>query len=122
MKATILLVDDSPTEAKTVTGILETEGYRVEWANNAKQGIDMAREIIPNLIIMDVVMPGMNGFQATRRISRDSELKHIPVLILTTKDQQADIIWGHKQGAKAYIVKPPVPEELLQEIQTLLTA
>lgn len=120
METTILIVDDSPTETQTVTRILEAKGFKVISANNAATGIELARKIMPDLILMDVVMPGMNGFQATRKISRDPELKAIPIIILTTKDQQTDIIWGRRQGAKAYLTKPAEANELLQEINTIL--
>lgn len=120
METTILIVDDSPTETQTVTRILEAKGFNVISANNAATGIELARKIMPDLILMDVVMPGMNGFQATRKISRDPELKAIPIIILTTKDQQTDIIWGRRQGAKAYLTKPAEANELLQEINTIL--
>lgn len=116
MTQTILVIDDSPTETKSVTSILEKNGFSVRWAKEATKGIEMAKELMPNLILMDVVMPGMNGFQATRKIARDPQLKDIPIIILTTKDQQTDIIWGQKQGAKAYIIKPADPDELLEQI------
>lgn len=122
MADTILVIDDSPTEAQSVTNILELEGFNVTWANDAAKGIEMAKELLPDLILMDVVMPGMNGFQATRKIARDPQLKNIPIIILTTKDQQTDILWGRKQGAKAYLVKPAEPIELLREINTLLSS
>ncbi len=121
MTETILVVDDSPTEARSVTNILEAEGFKVEWARDAATGIEMANKILPSLILMDVVMPGMNGFQATRKIARDPNLKNIPIIILTTKDQETDIHWGRRQGAKAYIVKPAKPKELLHQISSLLS-
>ncbi len=122
MATLILVIDDSPTEVKTVTRILEKSGFSVKWANNATKGIDMARKSLPDLILMDVVMPGMNGFQATRKIARDPKTKHIPVIMLTTKDQQTDKIWGMRQGAKEYIVKPAEADELLAKINALITA
>lgn len=118
--AIILVIDDSPTEAQTVTKILERNGYTVHWANNATKGIEMAESVLPNLILMDVVMPGMNGFQATRKISRGAETKHIPVIMLTTKDQETDKIWGIRQGAKDYVVKPASENELIEKIAALI--
>lgn len=117
---TILVIDDSPTEAQSVSKILEGAGFNVAWASDAAQGIEMAHDVNPDLILMDVVMPGMNGFQATRKIARDPKAKDIPVIMLTTKDQQTDIVWGYKQGAKAYIIKPADPQELLKEINALI--
>lgn len=120
MTTVILVIDDSPTEAKTVTKILEGSGFTVKWANDAVSGIEMAQNDTPNLILMDVVMPGMNGFQATRKIARDPKTKHIPIIMLTTKDQETDKIWGIRQGAKDYIVKPAQADELLEKINTLI--
>lgn len=118
--AIILVIDDSPTEAQTVTKILEKHGYTVHWANNAAKGIEMAVSVLPNLILMDVVMPGMNGFQATRKISRGQDTKHIPIIMLTTKDQETDKIWGIRQGAKDYVVKPAGEKELIEKIAALI--
>ncbi len=120
MATLILVIDDSPTEAKTVTKILEKSGFSVKWADNATKGIEIARKTLPALILMDVVMPGMNGFQATRKIARDLKTKDIPVIMLTTKDQQTDKIWGIRQGAKEYIVKPAEADELLTKINALI--
>ncbi len=119
-KQLILVIDDSPTEAKLVTKILENASFRVEWASDAASGIGMAQKLLPDLILMDVVMPGMNGFQATRRIARGSETKHIPIVMLTTKDQETDKIWGIRQGASDYLVKPAESSELLEKIRTLI--
>lgn len=118
--AIILVIDDSPTEAQTVTKILERHGYTVHWANGAAKGIEMAVSVLPNLILMDVVMPGMNGFQATRKISRAQDTKHIPIIMLTTKDQETDKIWGIRQGAKDYVVKPASERELIEKIAALI--
>lgn len=118
--STILVIDDSPTEAQTVTKILEEAGFAVKWANSAARGIEMAKELLPNLVLMDVVMPGMNGFQATRRIARGATTKEIPIIMLTTKDQETDKIWGIRQGAKDYIVKPANSDELLEKINALI--
>lgn len=120
--AIILVVDDSPTEAQTVTKILENAGFAVKWANSAAKGIEMAQELMPDLILMDVVMPGMNGFQATRKIARDAQTQNIPVIMLTTKDQETDKIWGIRQGAKEYLVKPANEAELLEKINALIGA
>ncbi|SUO95344.1 response regulator [Suttonella ornithocola] len=116
----ILIVDDSPTEANIVRSLLEEVGYEVLWADNADKGIQMATEQQPNVILMDVVMPGMSGFQATRKLTRNPQTQNIPILMLTTKDQKTDEIWGIRNGAKKYMVKPPEKEKLLQEIKELL--
>ncbi len=110
--AHVLIVDDSPTEVHVLTSMLEGAGHTVHSANNGEAGIEMAKELKPDLILMDVVMPGMNGFQATRQLSRDDDTAHIPVIIVTTKDQETDRVWGLRQGAKDYVTKP-IDETLL---------
>lgn len=117
----ILVIDDSPTEAQMVTKILEGADFEVKWANNAAKGIAMTQELMPALILMDVVMPGMNGFQATRKISRDPETKDIPIIMLTTKDQETDRIWGFRQGARDYLIKPAPADLLLEKIREFIS-
>ena len=112
--AKVLIVDDSQTETKRFTQFLEKHGHDVITADCGEVGVDVAKSELPDLILMDVVMPGINGFQATRRITRDAATKHIPIIIVTTKDQETDKVWGKRQGATAYLTKP-VPEELLME-------
>lgn len=118
--AKILVIDDSPTEAQYVRTILEAKGYEVLWAKTGEQGVKLAQEESPDLILMDVVMPGMSGFQATRKLTRSSETSNIPIIMLTTKDQETDRIWGMRNGAKRYMVKPPLPAVLLQMIKEIL--
>ncbi len=115
----ILVVDDSPTERFFLSSLLTKNGYRVDLAENGNEALEKARLLQPDLIIMDVVMPGLNGFQATRAISRTEELKHIPVIMCTTKDQETDKIWGLRQGAIDYVVKPVDGEALLKKIRSL---
>ncbi len=110
----ILIVDDSPTDSYRFSSILEKHGFEVIVAENAVEGLEKAQEIQPDLILMDVVMPGLNGFQATRQLTKSQETAHIPVIIVTTKDQHADKVWGHRQGAKDYLTKP-IDETLLIE-------
>lgn len=117
---TVLIVDDSPTETHILKGILEKKGYNIITATNGKLGIEEAKRSKPDLILMDVVMPDMNGFQATRQLSRDKDTANIPVIIVTTKDQETDKAWGKRQGASAYLVKPVQASELLDEVSTLL--
>lgn len=115
----ILLVDDSPTERHFLSGLLTKQGYQVVLAENGEEALSKAKQEKPDLIIMDVVMPGLNGFQATRAITKDDETKHIPVIMCTTKGQETDKVWGMRQGAKAYLVKPVKPEDLLSQIKAL---
>jgi twitching motility two-component system response regulator PilH len=115
----ILVVDDSPTERAFIQNLLVKNGYEVVLADSGENGIAKAKSEKPDLVLMDVVMPGLNGFQATRTISRDEETKHIPVMICTTKSQETDKIWGMRQGARDYVMKPIVEEELLAKIAAL---
>lgn len=118
--AKILIVDDSPTEVNFVKSILSKAGYEIVFASSASEGIKKADEEMPDLILMDVVMPGMSGFQATRKIRLNQKIKHIPILMLTTKDQPVDKIWGLRNGANQYMIKPPKESELLSTIVQLI--
>ena len=115
----VLVVDDSATERHIIGEVLGKQGFEVAFAEDGEKGIALAKSSLPDLIIMDVVMPGMNGFQATRAISKDPATEHIPIIICTTKDQETDKIWGVRQGAKDYVVKPINPAELLSKIAEL---
>lgn len=116
----ILIVDDSPTELHVLSKILRQGGHEVVTASDGEAGIAAAKSQGPDVILMDVVMPGINGFQATRKLSRDPKTQHIPVLMVTTKDQETDREWGMRQGAKGYLVKPVDGRELLDTIGALL--
>jgi|APFre7841882630_1041343.scaffolds.fasta_scaffold27459_2 twitching motility two-component system response regulator PilH len=118
--ACILIIDDSPTEIFALRRMLEGGGYEVLSASNAETGLAKARHEKPDLILMDVLMPGMNGFQATRRLAKDPETAGIPIIVVTTKSQETDRIWALRQGARDYVVKPPVEAELLSKIKALL--
>ena len=114
----ILIVDDSPTERHVLQTILENNNYQVSTASTAEEGLEVAQSLMPDLILMDVVMPGINGFQATRKLSKNAETKDIPVIIVTTKDQDTDRVWGMRQGAKDYLTKPVDEAELIAKIKT----
>lgn len=114
--AKILIVDDSPTETYKLTGVLEKNGHTVITAVNGEEGVSTAKAELPDLVLMDIVMPGLNGFQATRQLSKASETSHIPVVIVTTKDQETDRVWGMRQGAKAYLTKPIDEKDLVSTI------
>lgn len=118
--AKILIVDDSPTETHKLTTILEKNGYTVIAAPNGESGVDAAREHRPDVILMDIVMPGLNGFQATRQLSKDGNTAGIPIVMVTTKDQDTDRVWGMRQGARAYLTKPVEEGKLLGTIQEVL--
>lgn len=115
----ILVVDDSPTDRHVLRNILIENGYQVGIAESGEEGVSKIKESMPDLVLMDVVMPGMNGFQATRVLSRDEATQHIPIILCTSKGQETDKIWGMRQGARDYITKPIVAEELLQKISQL---
>lgn len=115
----ILIVDDSPTERYYLTDILVRNGFTVTTAENGEEALARIKTDKPELILMDVVMPGANGFQVTRAIARDPELADVPIIICSSKDQETDRIWGMRQGAKDYMVKPVDPELLLARIASL---
>ncbi|MBS0327355.1 MAG: response regulator [Proteobacteria bacterium] len=119
---TILVVDDSPTERHVLQDLLARAGYEVVESDSGEDAIVKARSLRPDLILMDVVMPGLNGFQATRAISRDPDTQGIPVIMCTSKSQETDRIWGLRQGARDYVVKPVVRAELLAKIQSIEAA
>ncbi|MGN6052756.1 twitching motility response regulator PilH [Pseudomonas aeruginosa] len=113
--ARILIVDDSPTEMYKLTAMLEKHGHQVLKAENGGDGVALARQVL-----MDIVMPGLNGFQATRQLTKDAETSAIPVIIVTTKDQETDKVWGKRQGARDYLTKPVDEETLLKTINAVL--
>ena len=118
--ARILVVDDSPTLLSGTTKILESAGHEVLSAICGEEGVAKSISVKPDLIVMDVVMPGISGFQATRQITANPETQHIPIIMLTTKDQETDKVWATRQGAKDYVIKPPEKKDLLAKIEALL--
>jgi len=115
----ILIVDDSPTERYFLSDILIKNGFSVSTAENGEEALVKIKSDKPQLILMDIVMPGQNGFQITRAITRDPDTQDVPVIICTSKGQETDRIWGLRQGARDYIVKPVDPQELLAKIAAL---
>jgi len=118
--ARILIVDDSPSQLMGMKRIVEKLGHEALTAEDGAAGVDMAKAQKPDLILMDVVMPNLNGFQATRAISKEATTSHIPIVLVTTKDQETDKVWGMRQGAKAYITKPFNENQLVEVITGLL--
>ena len=114
--ARILIVDDSPSQLMGIRRIVERLGHEALTAEDGAAGVEVAKRELPDLILMDVVMPNLNGFQATRSITREPTTKHIPVILVTTKDQETDRMWGMRQGAKGYMTKPFSEEELAETI------
>ena len=113
----VLVVDDSKTELMYLTDLLQKKGMQVRTAENAEEAFRRLAEDKPDLILMDVVMPGQNGFQLTRAISRDERWAGIPIVMCTSKNQETDKLWGMRQGARDYIVKPVNGDELLAKIK-----
>lgn len=116
----ILVVDDSATECAVLETMLKSNGYKVITASSAETAIARATAEQPDLILMDVVMPGLNGFQATRAISHDEKIRHIPVVICSSKKQDSDRVWGMRQGARGYVTKPVDQARLLETIGSLV--
>ena len=115
----VLIVDDSPSQLVGMKRTVEKLGHQVITAEDGAAGVEVAKRELPDLILMDVVMPGLNGFQATRAISRDPDTRTIPIILCTSKSQETDKIWGMRQGARDYIVKPVNRDELLEKIAAI---
>lgn len=115
--ATILIVDDSSSQRLALSQLVERLGHTPMLAANGAQGVKLAIAHTPDLILMDVVMPEMNGYQATRTLTQGAETGHIPIVLVTSKDQETDELWGRRQGAKAYITKPVDEASLVRVIQ-----
>ncbi len=118
--ALVLIVDDSPTELHVFSQVLERGGHDTIIANDGEEAIQKAELETPDVILMDIVMPGMNGFQATRKLTQDPATANIPVIMITTKDQETDKIWGLRQGAARYLSKPVDDTDMLNAIDEVL--
>ncbi len=119
--ARILIVDDSPSQLLGIQRIVEKLGHQILTATDGAAGVEAAKAELPDLVLMDVVMPNLNGFQATRTLARDASTRHIPVILVTTKDQDTDRMWGMRQGAKAYITKPFSEDELSEVLERVFS-
>ena len=115
----VLVVDDSRTELMHLSEVLRKGGYAVRTAGNAEEALQALQAERPDLVLMDVVMPGQNGFQLTRTITRDPQYAGLPVIICTSKSQETDRVWGMRQGARDYVTKPVDARELLDKIRAL---
>jgi len=116
----VLIVDDSRTQLYAMEKMLQAVGIKTLTAENGKQGILMARHKKPDLILMDIVMPEINGFQATRYLTRQPDTKHMPIIIISGSDQESDKAWGLKLGAKDFMQKPVNKNVLLGKIDDLM--
>ena len=119
--ALVLIVDDSPTDVHVMQTALEQGGYRTASAADGSEAIRKARELHPDLILMDIVMPGLNGFQATRELAADPATRSIPVIMVSSKSQESDRVWGLRQGAVDYLVKPVTSDQLLRKAQAAIS-
>ncbi|MGD9941722.1 MAG: PleD family two-component system response regulator [Burkholderiaceae bacterium] len=115
----ILVVDDSPTERFFIADLLKKKGYQVITAEDGQEALRIVKAERPSLVVLDVVMPGQNGFQVTRALSRDPETQGIPIILCTSKSNETDRIWGLRQGAREYLIKPVKPDELLARVADL---
>ncbi len=120
--ALVLIVDDSPTDVHVMQKALEQSGFTTAAAADGDEAIRKARELRPDLILMDIVMPGVNGFQATRQLASDPATRSIPVIMISSKSQESDRVWGLRQGAVDYLVKPVSAEQLVRKAQAALAA
>lgn len=118
--ARILIVDDSPSQLLGLKRLVEKMGHETLTAEDGAAGVEAAKRELPDLVLMDVVMPNLNGFQATRSISKEPTTAHIPVILVTTKDQDTDRVWGMRQGAKAFVTKPVNEAELAKAVKDAL--
>lgn len=119
--ARILIVDDSPSQLLGIQRIVEKLGHETITATDGAAGVEAAKASLPDLVLMDVVMPNLNGFQATRTLKREPSTQNIPVILVTTKDQDTDRMWGMRQGARAYITKPFSEDELSEVIERIFS-
>jgi twitching motility two-component system response regulator PilH len=115
--AHVLVIDDSPTDQRLVQDLLARHGHLVSLARTAEEGLALIGQLAPDVVIMDVVMPGMSGFQAVRRLARDPATAHIPVILASVKDADSDRVWGMRQGARDYLTKPFTEDALLEAIR-----
>lgn len=120
MSKKVLIVDDSPTERHVLEQIMIEAGFQIITAASGEEGVAKVKAELPDLVLMDVVMPGMNGYQATREIAKNKLTAHIPVIICTSRGADTDKIWGLRQGAHEYLVKPITKQVLLQKVQKLM--
>jgi len=120
--AKILIIDDSQVDLYTLKNIVEKAGHEVVTAEDGEHGLRSAKSMRPDLILMDIIMPGMSGYEATRKLRKDDNTSEIPIIFVTSKTLETDKIWGLRQGAKAYITKPVNEQKLLSAIEESLAA
>ena len=118
----VLIVDDSPTQLHSLRSMVESAGHQAVTAESGERAIELAKNENPCVILMDIIMPGMNGFQATRTLCKTEATSKIPVIMVTSKTDESDRIWGMRQGAKNYLTKPVKKQTLLSAIDEAMAA
>ena len=118
--ARVMIVDDSPTDVQNIRNMLLKAGHQPIEATSGQDALDRIKNEKPDCVIMDVVMPGVNGFQATRQLARDPATAKIPIMVVSSKSQESDRMWALRQGAKDYLVKPVKEADLLAKLKTLI--
>lgn len=116
---TILVVEDTPSEQELISNFLQESGYLVIKANNGKEAIDKTLAQKPDVVVTDVVMPGMNGFELCRSLKKNPSTQNLPVIACTSKNQELDRLWGMKQGVDVYVTKPFTKEEILRAVRSV---
>lgn len=119
MSKKVLIVDDSPVDQTNIKNVLSEAGFMVSVASNGVEGLAKAKSEKPSIIFLDVVMPGMDGYETCRTLSQDPETKNIPVIFVTSKGQKADVVWGQMQGAKGHVQKPFTADDVIDQIKAL---
>ncbi len=114
---TVLVVDDSSTQLHSIQNIITEAGYQVLTAKSGFEAIEFAKQHHPDLIFLDIMMPGMDGFEACRKLSMERSTQEIPVVFVSSKDQKSDRVWASMQGGKAYIVKPYDKNQIIAQIE-----
>lgn len=120
--ARVMIVDDSPTDVQNLKSILQRAGHTVSEVSSGADAIERVKQDKPDCVVMDVVMPGINGFQATRTLSKDPATAHIPIVVVSSKNQETDRVWALRQGAREYVTKPVKEAELLAKLDSVLKA
>ena len=116
----VLIVEDSIAQREMITYLLKASGLTVAHASDGVEALEAIQTACPDLVVLDVVMPRMNGYEVCRRLKSDPTTQNVPVVMCSSKGEEFDRYWGMKQGADAYITKPFQPTELVETVKQLL--